>query len=234
MALTIYYPGQKEETDVLNCKSRSEVCRVPEKSHSMKMHGLCDHSVLKKNHLFGSCSKLTNIYIETITRILDTSLYFNYCTYYRMDLNERYRVYIVHQSNNTDKAKWKIHGHSKKVISYACKFMKHNINKGLRSEEGICLHPLQGHGMGIYNLSMLKTVCVWWRITSYTRWPCWLTQHGGSRGGNLKKKKNPPVQGVQYHAEGLQMHLQCRVRNQEQGSHDLASDCRAQSTHLKA
>jgi hypothetical protein len=48
MALTTYYLGQKEETDVLNGNSRSEVCRVPEKSNSMKMHGLCDHSVLKK------------------------------------------------------------------------------------------------------------------------------------------------------------------------------------------
>jgi hypothetical protein len=130
---------EREENDVLNCKSRRAVCRVPEKSQSMKMHDLGDHSFKKKKlkyHLFGSCSKLTNIYIETITRILDTSLYFHYCTYYRIDLNEGYRAYSVRQSNNTDRAKGKIHGHSKKVISYAHNFMKYNINKGLRSGEG--------------------------------------------------------------------------------------------------
>jgi hypothetical protein len=48
MALTTYYLGQKEEIDVLKCKSRSQVCSVPEKSHSMKMHSLSDHSVKKK------------------------------------------------------------------------------------------------------------------------------------------------------------------------------------------
>jgi hypothetical protein len=31
-------------------------------------------------------------------------------------------------------------------------------DNGLRSGEVICLHPLQGHVMRIYNLSMLKTV----------------------------------------------------------------------------
>ena len=31
---------------MLNCKSKSEGCRVPEKSHNMEMHGLGDH--LKK------------------------------------------------------------------------------------------------------------------------------------------------------------------------------------------
>jgi len=90
--------------------------------------------------------------------MLDTSLYFHYCTYYRTDLNKGYRVYSVCQSNNTDRAKGKIQSHSKRVISYAHKFMKYNINKGLKSGAGICLHPLQGHGMEIYNLSVFKTV----------------------------------------------------------------------------
>jgi hypothetical protein len=82
---------------VLNCKSKSEGCRVPEKSHNMEMHGLGDH-LKKKGHLFGNCSKLTNIYIETITRMLDTSLYFNYCTHSRSDLTEGYIVYSLCQS----------------------------------------------------------------------------------------------------------------------------------------
>jgi len=37
--LTTYYPGQKEENDVLNCESRSEVCSVAEQGHSKTMHG---------------------------------------------------------------------------------------------------------------------------------------------------------------------------------------------------
>jgi len=40
MPLTTYYPGEKEENDVINCESRSEVCSVAKKSHSTKMHGL--------------------------------------------------------------------------------------------------------------------------------------------------------------------------------------------------
>jgi hypothetical protein len=38
--LTMYYPGQKEENDVLNCESRSEVCSVTEKGHNKTMRGL--------------------------------------------------------------------------------------------------------------------------------------------------------------------------------------------------
>jgi len=32
-------------------------------------------------------------------------------------------------------------------------------NKGLRSGEQICPHPLQGYVIGISSLSMLKTIC---------------------------------------------------------------------------
>jgi len=35
-----------------------------------------------------------------------------------------------------------------------------NNNKGLKNGKGICLHPLQGHEMQIYSLSMLKTTHV--------------------------------------------------------------------------
>jgi hypothetical protein len=38
--LTTYYPGQKEENDVFNCESRSEVCIVAEKGHGKTMCGL--------------------------------------------------------------------------------------------------------------------------------------------------------------------------------------------------
>jgi hypothetical protein len=66
-----------------------------------------------------------------------------------------------------------------------------NNNNGLSSGQRICLHPLQGHVMRIYNLPMLKTVHAWWRITSYKRWPCWLTEHGRSRGVNQKRSSSP-------------------------------------------
>ena len=65
-------------------------------------------------------------------------------------------------------------------------------DEGLRRGEGICHHPYQRHVMGIYSLSVLKTVHAWWRITSYKRWPCWLTEHGRSKGVNLKKKSPSP------------------------------------------
>jgi len=65
-----------------------------------------------KCYLFRSCTKITNTYIEAITRILDTNLSFHYCTYFKHDLTEGYIVYNVCQSNT-----WgdmgKIHSHSK-------------------------------------------------------------------------------------------------------------------------
>jgi hypothetical protein len=38
-----------------------------------------------------------------------------------------------------------------------------------------------------YSLSLLKTVCGWWRATSHERWPCY-AEHSGSKGVNLEKK----------------------------------------------
>ena len=59
-------------------------------------------SPILKYHLFGNCVKITNIYTETITRILDTNLSFHCRTYYRSCLTEGCIVYSVCQSNTED------------------------------------------------------------------------------------------------------------------------------------
>ena len=69
-------------------------------------------SPILKYHLFGSYTKITNIYIEIINRIMDINLSFHYHTYYRSDLTEGYIVYSVCQSN-TEWDIGKIHCHSK-------------------------------------------------------------------------------------------------------------------------
>jgi hypothetical protein len=66
-----------------------------------------------------------------------------------------------------------------------------NNNNGLRRGEGICCHPNQRHVMRICSLSVLKTIRAWWRFSSYGRWSCWLTEHGRSKGVNLKKFASP-------------------------------------------
>jgi len=38
-----------------------------------------------------------------------------------------------------------------------------------------------------YSLSPLKTVCAWWRATSYKWWPC-CAEHSGSKAVNLEKQ----------------------------------------------
>jgi len=101
--------------------------------------------------------------------MLDTSLHFHYCTCYRTDLNEGYRVYSVCQSNNTDRAKGKIQSHSTKVISYAHKFMKYNINKGLRSGNGSA--STLSRGMGWKYITSLCSRLSVYDEESHPTWP---------------------------------------------------------------
>jgi len=76
-------------------------------------------------------------------------------------------------------------------------------NKSVRNRgQGLSAGPLRGHrvaerwhwrpGWGgcsyppsvidvDHSLSSPKTVCAWWRATSYERWPCY-TEHSGSKG----------------------------------------------------
>jgi hypothetical protein len=53
-------------------------------------------SPILKYHVFRSCTGITYIYKETITRIVDTNLSFHYRIYHRSDLT---KVYNVCQSN---------------------------------------------------------------------------------------------------------------------------------------
>jgi len=40
-----------------------------------------------------------------------------------------------------------------------------------------------------YSLSAPRTVCAWWRATSYERWPC-CAEHSRSKGVNLEKQSS--------------------------------------------
>jgi len=84
----------------------------------------------------------------------------------------------------------------------------------------------QRYFMQMYSLTVLKTVRASWIITSYKRWPCWLTEHSRYSAVDLKY---PLVLCVHYGADGLQKHLQLMVRNRE----SLSSDPRHPAAWLR-
>jgi hypothetical protein len=88
-------------------------------------------SAILKCHLFRGCAKMTNIYIETVITILDTSLSLHYHTHYRSDVTEGYIVYSVCQSNTVT---WGKNTKSCKYVTYsACKFKKYSSSSSSSS-----------------------------------------------------------------------------------------------------